>query len=204
MKCTVIGALKLVLPDDDEAKRPPFTTDHLIHVLLDEANLKGLNPQAKAALYAFAETGAGLSEQVGLSRETIVLDCNIPHIRIEPTGKQNLKTKYRKRTIPLVGFALDAYKAFPEGFTDYKDKPDSLSAVLGKYLRENDLFPTEEHTVYSLRHSFQDRLTAINTPDRVQADLMGHKFSRPSYGDGANLAQKLEWLEKIKLSNPNP
>jgi len=51
--------------------------------------------------------------------------------------------------------------------------------------------PTQQHTIYSLRHSFQDRLLPVNTPDRIQADLMGHKFNRPQYGEGATLAHKL-------------
>jgi hypothetical protein len=96
-----------------------------------------------------------------------------------------------------VGFALDAFKASPNGFTDYLHNPDNLSVTLGKYLAENDLFPSENHTVYSLCHSFQDRLFAVNASDRVQADLMGDKFNRPSYG--ASLAHKLEWMKKIQL-----
>jgi hypothetical protein len=95
-----------------------------------------------------------------------------------------LKTRYRKRTIPLVGFALDAFKACPKGFDQYRDCPDLLSAVLGGYLRSRKLLPSDNHSVYSLRHSFQDRLLAANAPDRVQADLMGHKFNRLAYGDG--------------------
>lgn len=99
----------------------------------------------------------------------------------------------------LVGYALDAFKACPHGFTDFVDRPDYLSAVLSKFLRDNKLLPSEKHTVYSLRHSFQDRLLSVNAPDRVQADLMGHKFNRPAYGEGASLKHKLEWLEKIKI-----
>jgi len=110
-----------------------------------------------------------------------------------------LKTRYRKRIIPLVGFALEAFKACPNGFDEYRDRPDQLSAVLGKYLRDNDLFPSENHTVYSLRHSFQDRLLAANAPDRVQADLMGHKYNREPYGKGSSLEQKLEFMQKIQI-----
>ena len=55
--------------------------------------------------------------------------------------------------------------------------------------------------MYSLRHSFQERSLAVNTPDRVQADLMGHKFNRPAYGEGAALVHKLERLDKIRLKS---
>jgi site-specific recombinase XerD len=190
---------KLKLEENWETKRRPFETDYIRNVLLNPENLTGLNDQARAALYAIAETGAGPAEQVGLEPENIHLDADIPYIEIVPGKNKALKTRYRKRTIPLVGFALDAFKAFPNGFDQYRDRPDQLSATLGKYLRENKLLPSENHTTYSLRHSFQDRLLAANAPDRLQADLMGHKFNRPLYGDGSTLAQKFEWLQKIQL-----
>lgn len=123
-------------------------------------------------MHAIAETGAGPSEQVGLMPEDIVLDAEIPHIIIQPRSKKILKTKYRKRIIPLVGYAFEAFKACPQGFTAYRDAPDALSNALNKYLSENALLPTKRNTVYSLRHSFQDRLLAVNAPDRVQAHLM--------------------------------
>lgn len=191
---------KIILTDnEDEKRRPPFTTEFIIGTLLKPENLAGLNEQARWVLYAIAETGAGISEQLGLLPEDIILDHEVPHLVIVPRQKMALKTKYRKRTIPLVGYALDAFKSYPQGFTDYRDRPDSLSGTLNNYLKDNGLLPSDKHTVYSLRHSFQDRLLAVNAPDRVQADLMGHKFNRPTYGDGASLKQRLEWLEKIQL-----
>ena len=42
----------------------------------------------------------------------------------------------------------------PDGFSRYRDKSSNLSATLNKYLLENGLRPTKNHTVYSLRHSF--------------------------------------------------
>jgi hypothetical protein len=63
------------------------------------------------------------------------------------------------------------------------------------------MLPSENHTAYSLRHSFQDRLTAVDASDRVQADLMGHKFNRETYGKGASLEKKFEWLQKICLKH---
>jgi integrase len=190
---------KLRFKMDDSQQRLPFETAYITDVLLDPKNLTGLSEQEKYALYAIADTGAGIAEQVGLEPEDIVLDEPIPHICIVRRKKKGLKTKYRARKIPLVGYALEAFKACPKGFSDYKDRPDALSTMLGKYLNENELFPTEQHSVYSLRHSFQDRLLAVNTPDRVQADLMGHKFSREVYGKGSTLEQKHEWLRKISL-----
>jgi integrase len=190
---------EMLLPEDDKTRRLPFTTDFLRDVLLQPKTLSGLNAQARWMLHAMAETGAGVSELVGILPEEIFLDHDIPHIIIAPRKKKSLKNKYRKRLIPLVGHALDAFKSLPEGFTDYRDRPDSLSTHLSKFLRENNILPSNNHSVYSLRHSFQDRLLAANAPDRVQADLMGHKFDRPYYGDGCSLVHKREWLWKIQL-----
>lgn len=189
----------LLLKDDDSETRLPFEKSFILSTLLNPDKLGGLNEQAKWILHAFAETGAGLNELTGLLAEDIVLDADIPHIHIRPRRGRSLKTKYRKRIIPLVGFALDAFKACPNGFTDYHDRPDSLSGLISKYLREHELMPSPQHTIYSLRHGFQDRLLAANTPDRIQADLMGHKFGRPRYGEGATLQHKLEWMKKVQL-----
>lgn len=190
---------KLLLDEENERRRLPFTTEYLRDTLLKHDHYSDLNAQAKWVLFAFAETGAGFSELLGLLPEDIYLKTEIPYISITPRNKKPLKTKYRKRTIPLVGFALDAFKACPQGFTDFYDKPDFLSGIINKHLVDRKLMPTDDHSIYSLRHSFQDRLLAVNAPDRVQADLMGHKFNRQAYGDGASLSQKDKWLEKIQL-----
>lgn len=56
---------------------------------------------------------------------------------------------------------------------------DGGTSETNKFLRENDLLPSKDHTMYSLRHSFQDRILCVNAPDRIQAELIGHKFDRP-------------------------
>jgi hypothetical protein len=58
-------------------------------------------------------------------------------------------------------------KLHPEGFPRYRDKGGALSAVVNKYLRDNDLRPDENQTIYSLRHSFKDRLVAEEAPDSL-------------------------------------
>jgi integrase len=167
--------------------------------ILVPSALSGLNEQARWFFYAMSETGARISELTGLQPEDIVLDAAIPHISIKDRPGRPLKTPQSQRMIPLVGFALDAFRACPKGFPRYADRSDSLSALVNKYLKTRNLLPSEEHSVYSLRHSFQDRLLAVNAPDRVQAELMGHKFIRPVYGDGATLQQKREWMERVKV-----
>ena len=130
----------MLLEEDDSTTRLPFETVYILNVLLNPEKLAGLNEQAKWALHAFAETGAGFSELVGLLPEDIVLDADIPHINIRRRQFHGLKTRFRPRKIPL-GFAMDAFKACPNGFDEYFERPDSLSTTVGKYLSENEMLP---------------------------------------------------------------
>jgi integrase len=93
-------------------------------------------------------------------------------------------------------------KLRPEGFSRYRDKSSGLSATLNKYLSENGLRPTRDHTVYSLRHSFKDRLVAVEAPDSLIDSLMGHKTYKPKYGKGPSLELKLKFLQRISLRAP--
>ena len=87
-------------------------------------------------------------------------------------------------------------------FARYRDKSSSMSGTLNKYLKENDLRPTCEHTVYSLRHSFKDRLVAAEAPDSLIDSLMGHRTGKPKYGKGPSLELKLKFLEQIAFTSP--
>lgn len=150
-------------------------------------------------LMIVAETGARPSEIIGLLPEDIILNDAIPHFCIRNRKDKMLKTPHSERTIPLVGYALEAFRNYPNGFLKYRNKPDNLTNAISKFLRDHSLTPSKQHTVYSLRHSFQDRILSVNAPDRVQAELMGHKFNRPKYGNGASLEQKRDWMNKICL-----
>ena len=127
----------------------------------------------------------------------IVIDAPIPYIHIRENAIRKLKTPHSERMIPLVGASQRAFQQYLKGLEHYKDKPDTLSTTLNKWFRENDILPSPDHTLYSLRHCFQDRLIAIEAQDRLHAELMGYQFHRPRYGAGASLEQKRAWLENI-------
>lgn len=179
--------------------RRPFSTEHIKNVLLNPKELVGLNKECQLFLFAMADTGARPSELVGLNFRNgdIRLDTDIPYIDIRPDQNRALKTPQSARKIPLVGSSLFAFRQLPEGFKHYYGNSDLLSNTLNKYLRDNDKLPSKDHSVYSLRHSFEDRLTAVEPPDKVQAALMGHKYNRPRYGKGPSLEQKKKWLDAI-------
>ena len=160
-----------------------------------------LNAEARRVIYLITETGLRLSEACNLSRATIKLDATVPHIQVRPEGRET-KNYQSERDIPLVGVALMAMRKQPDGFPRYRDKADSLSALVNQALEVRALRPEPGQTLYSLRHTFEDRLTAVEAPEKVVAALMGHKWHRPRYGLGPSLAQKRNWLERIAFRPP--
>lgn len=190
---------KLRLKERKKKTRFPFTSEQIVSIL-SSPKLDNMHPEAKWFLHIMAETGARPSEIVGLTNENIVLNEAIPYIDIkEPEGGE-LKTDYSPRKIPVVGYALEAFRQLPEGFSHYRNKSDIITTAINKFLRENKLISGKGYTCYSLRHSFQDRLLKANAPDRVQTDLMGHKFKdRMDYGLGADMEQRFEFMEKVCL-----
>ena len=86
----------------------------------------------------------------------------------------------------------------PQGFPRYRDKP-GLSATINKFMRENGLMETPAHTVYGLRHSFEDRQLAAGVDERIRRDLMGHALTHERYGKGASLRQVQQLLQATAL-----
>lgn len=181
-------------------QRAAFTAEHVQKQILAAGALDGLNAQARAIVWIVADTGWRPVEVANVG-ENIFLDGPVPFIRIVGVDRV-LKTDQSERDIPLVGAALAAAKLFPKGFPRYHDNGDSLSAAVNKFLDENKLLPAPNHTLYGLRHCFEDRLTAVEAPEKLIAALMGHKYSRPKYGAGPSLEQKRDWLTKIAFTPP--
>jgi integrase len=181
--------------------RKPFDLDFIRNVILAEGPLAGLNDEARDVVYVVMETGARPSEIINLSKARIVLDAPIPFIRIKAEGRL-LKTEHSERDIPLVGMALDAMRRHPDGFPRYFDRGSNLSATLMKHFKKHKLLPSEKHTIYSFRHSFKDRLKAVEAPEELIDEMMGHTIDKPKYGDGYGLKLKLKYLHAIALTSP--
>ena len=178
-------------------RRPPYSETYIGEKILPELEKGSLNQVAADILKILINTGMRPSEVTGLAADDICLDAPIPYLAIRPREGRELKTQSSIRDIPLVGIALDAVRRHPEGFERYVNKTASLSQTIIKFLSTKNLRPTEDHCLYSFRHSFQDRLTAVEAPDRMQADLMGHRYVRERYGSGPSLEQKAKWLNRI-------
>jgi integrase len=192
---------KLKIKDDGE-KRPAFALEH-IHKILAPNALANLNAEARNMVYVMIETGMRPAEIVGVEPKSIKLDANVPHIELVPNAHRGLKTKKSRRLVPLVGVALEAMRAQRNGFPRYAGKAPSLSATINQHLDAAGLLPTEQHTLYSLRHSFKDRMRAVEAPIELVKEIMGHSNGGPDYGDGYSLEQKAKWLQRIALPVPS-
>lgn len=183
--------------EEDSGQRPSFSEDWIRSALLAPGALAGLNKEARCVLIGMVNTGYRPSEGAALMPEHIHLDCDYPHIEILPVGR-TLKSKHSKRIIPLVGASLEAFKECPDGFPRYRNRP-GLSALVNKFLRHNVDMPSEKHTMYCLRHSFEDRLLDRDTDDRIRRDLLGHRLNRERYGEGASLAKLHDVVSAVAL-----
>lgn len=181
----------------EKRTRKPFSRDWITAKILAPGALNGLNLEARCILLGMVNTGYRPSEAQDLLAEHIRLDAAVPHISIEPVNR-TLKTKSSQRLIPLLGVSLEAFKLCPEGFPRYRGSPN-LSATVNKFLRENELMQTEDHSLYGLRHSFEDRMLAAGIDERIRRDLMGHALGRERYGEGASLEQMAASLVPVAL-----
>ena len=159
-------------------------------------------------LAMISDTGVRLSEAIGLSTNDIKLHGTVPHLVLQPHPWRRLKTIGSRRKVPLVGSALWAAHriianhsssfAFPRFCNNKSLKSNSVSANLNKWLK---LKIGDEYVIHSLRHSFRDRLRAVDCPTEV-ADALGGwsvKTVGQSYGAGYNLETLFRWMKQIEV-----
>ena len=204
--------LALAFPEDGSDPRPPFPVSWIEQKFLTAGPLAGLNPEARGVLLAMIETGCRPSEICNLTPTAIILEAEIPHISVRARrasdrknedvkkfGPREVKTPASVRIIPLVGVALEVFKRFPDGFPRYMDKAGNASGTINDFLEENELLPTAAHTLYGLRHSFEDRMKRAKIDYEVRMGLFGHTVPRPTYGSGGGLAWQRDLLQAMAL-----
>lgn len=193
----------LSFADKKKKTRPPFSDDFIRDTIMSPTHLGRLNPEARAIMLAMIETGCRPSELCNIRPENIHLNDDIPFIVVkavdDPENPRDIKTQSSERQIPLVGVALEVFKRFPKGFPKYHDKENSLSAVLMKHFRLNGMLETQSHKIYSIRHSFEDRMKNAGLDTELRMMLMGHTIDRPQYGEGGSLRWKADGLAKMAM-----
>ena len=151
-----------------------------------------------------SDTGMRLGEAIGLLRSDIVLDARTPFIDLKPHPWRRLKTPGSKREIPLVGASLWAARrvlnqindnpfAFPRYCSTQGHKTNSASAALNKWLKSQS---STDPVVHSFRHSFRDRLRAIECPADIIDQIGGWSSSSvgSSYGNGYTIEVLGRWM----------
>ncbi len=158
-------------------------------------------------LLLLSDSGMRLSEALGLSKDDINLNCEIPHIRLIPHPWRRLKTRTSERYIPLTKESEwacmrilehnnESNFAFPR-YTSLKGcNANSASAALNKWLKEE---LTNNYVIHGFRHSFRDRLRAVECPLEIIDQLGGWSFKSvgQGYGKGYELSVLSKWLLKI-------
>ena len=148
-----------------------------------------------------------LGEGVGLLKSDINLDGNITFISFIPHPWRRLKTKGSVRYIPLTKQAQwacmrilehnnDSLFAFPRYTSSKGCNANSASAALNKWLKEQ---LTEHYVVHGFRHSFRDRLRAVECPSEIIDQLGGWSLRSigQGYGKGYDLEVLTKWVSEI-------
>jgi integrase len=169
---------------DDVSKRGTFTNEQLKRGY-DKAVYSG--SQVKLLMPLLGETGCRLAEIVGLELSDIDVENELIYIR--PNSIRRLKTRNSERTLPLVGYAKiamelalaksDVKYLFPRYVRGGKCNADHASAALNKWLKKD----FDGLTAHCLRHTFRDRLRAVECPLEM-IDQIGGWRSVSSIGAG--------------------
>ena len=161
----------------------------------------------KLLMPLLGETGCRLAEIVGLRLEDIDLDNELLHIR--PNSARRLKNKTSERVLPLVGYAklaidqvqiqADDEWLFPQYIKSGHCYATHASNAVNKWLKKD----FGGLTAHSLRHTFRDRLRAVECPMDMIDQIGGWKSITSignSYGRGFTMDQYRQYLDKIMIT----
>lgn len=190
-------------------RTPEFSPNWILETIIKPGKLDGLNAEARDILKIVAETGCRAAEIYDTPASSFHLDGIIPYILIQvempdpksdATDVRDIKTASSVRRVPLVGVALEAALRHPAGFPRYRGKANFSNAAM-KYLRQNELLPSPDHKVKSLRHSYEGRMKRAGLDNEERGQLMGHSLKRirgrELYGDETELRIRALFAEMV-------
>ena len=198
---------KTYMPDIGGSKiRKSINSNNLKTV---QSYCRQVDDEPRWLISLLSDSGMRLSEALGLAKEDIKLDEPIPYIRLIPHPWRRLKTRSSQRYIPLVGEALWACKrilehnddsifAFPRYTSINQCNANSASAALNKWLKSKLI---DDYVIHGFRHSFRDRLRAVECPSEIIDQLGGWSLKSvgQGYGRGYDLKHLSIWMSKISL-----
>ena len=189
--------IHLPSPTEDAKKRIPIST---MDLKLIQTECMKIDDDLRWLVSLISDTGMRLAEAAGLTIDDLVLDNEIPHVVIQPHSHRPLKTRSSERVIPLVGASLWAAQrikqnaqgteyCFPRYTNNERTNANSASAALNKWLKV--VTGNKDYVIHGLRHSFRDRLRAVDAPIEMIDRLGGWSLKSvgQSYGDGYQLEQ---------------
>ena len=186
--------------------RPPIPPNQMKKI---QQECLVISDELRLVIALISDTGMRLSEALGLQVSDLYLSHETPHVLIKTHPWRSLKTVSSNRLIPLIGASLQAAKlsikgksssdfVFPKYCDGIRTKSNSASAALNKWLKPR---VNEGCVIHSFRHSFRDRLRAVECPSDLIDELGG--WSKGSvgenYGSGYPDAILRSWMEKICL-----
>ena len=185
-----------------ETRRLPIPLSDIRFV---QKQCEQVNDECRWLIALISDTGMRLSEAAGLHKEAVVLDDEYPHIVLKPHPWRRLKNMSSERTVPLVGVALWAAKRaiqststdflFPRYCDETICKSNSASATLNKWLSSR---VSDGGVIHSFRHSFRDRLRAVECPQDITDRLGGWAVGGvgEGYGSGYPIEVLYKWMDK--------
>ena len=195
---------KVYLPSNTDAKkRHAINPSNMAKI---KAECLSLDDDIRWLVAIIFDSGMRLSEAAGLMLSDLKLDEDIPYIDLKPHPHRRLKTASSERKIPLIGLSLWAAKrlkqhsmslyCFPRYTNSERCNSNSASAAINKWIKtvggSNDV-------IHGLRHSFRDRLRAVEAPTDMIDQLGGWalKSVGQGYGDGYDLELLVKYLNKL-------
>ncbi|TCR89891.1 phage integrase family protein [Rhizobium sp. BK376] len=182
------------IEDSVRGHRKAFSESEIEEITL-RLKSSTMNDELKAIIFVAMYTGAGCKELALLTSSDIVLDAEIPYIKID-ANEFRVKVKSggdRHREIPLYGEALAWMKRFPNGFARYRrdNGGETVSATARKFLKQYT-----GKTFYCFRHRLADLLRNSGCEDRLANAILGHKQGviGNHYGNGYTLKSKYNAL----------
>lgn len=198
----------------DKDSRDPLSTEQI--AAIRKLVVAQSNPELGLIWRLLESTGCRLAEITGLRKVDVVVDGELPHLRIVSHPRRSLKTQSSIRDVPLVGDGLAAAKEAlsraDDGeavFLRYSDGgrgANAASALLMQRVRQ--VTKDAKLSVHSLRHSFADRCDLAGVSPMDKSALLGHLSTNASerhYGSRqARLKVLLEALRRCLEAGTPP
>ena len=186
------------------SKRLPIPIDDIRKV---QEQCRIIDDEMRWLVALVSDTGLRLAEAAGLLKSDLVLDVEIPFVRVRVHPWRAVKTSGSVRVVPLTNASLwaarrilnanpDSVYAFPRYNKTSTTNANSASAALNKWLHQ---YVPQGCTMHSFRHSMRDRLRAVECPSDIIDQIGGWATTSvgQGYGEGYGLEVCAKWVRKL-------